>query len=76
MNNQKALPAPEWLRVNEAAAHFKLSKAKLYDLINRGLIKSCSLRHRGQIRGTRLISYDSLNSYIESQATGGIETQA
>jgi hypothetical protein len=65
-----ALP-PEWLRVTEAVAYSRISKPKLYDLINRGLIKSVSLRDRGQIKGTRLISFDSLKSFLESRATGG-----
>jgi hypothetical protein len=65
-----ALPK-EWLRVSEAVAYSRLSKPKLYDLINRELIKSVSLRERGQIKGTRLISFDSLRAFLESRATGG-----
>lgn len=61
----------EWLRVDEARAFSRLSKAKLYDLINRGLIKSVSLKERNQIKGTRLISNDSLRAFLESRATGG-----
>ena len=62
---------PEWLRVREACEYSRLSKAKLYQILNRGLIKSVSLRERGMIRGTRLISFDSLRDFIESRATGG-----
>ena len=62
---------PEWLRVSEACEYSRLSKPKLYDLINRGLIKSVSLRERGQIKGTRLIAFDSLRDFLESRATGG-----
>ena len=61
----------EWMRVKEACAYSGLSKAKLYQLIQRGLIKSVSLRERGMVRGTRIISYDSLKSFLESRATGG-----
>ena len=61
----------EWLRVSEACRFSRLSKPKLYDLINRGLIRSVSMRERGQIKGTRLISYDSLRALLESRATGG-----
>ena len=64
-------PPQEWLRVKEACEYSRLSKPKIYDLINRGLIKSVSLRERGQIKGTRLISFDSLRDFLESRATGG-----
>jgi hypothetical protein len=37
-------------------------------MIADGKIKSVSLRERGQTKGTRLISYDSLAEYIENQA--------
>jgi len=61
----------EWLRVAEACDYSRISKPKLYQLINRGLIKSVSLKERGQIKGTRLISFDSLRAFLESRATGG-----
>ncbi|MFZ4767667.1 MAG: helix-turn-helix domain-containing protein [Roseimicrobium sp.] len=74
-----ALPAhaipSDWLRVKEACAFSRLSKPKLYDLMNRGLIKSVSLRERGMVRGTRLVSSDSLRGFLESRASGG-EAQA
>jgi hypothetical protein len=66
-----AVDHPEWLRVREACDYSRLSKAKLYQILNRGLIKSVSLRERGMIRGTRLISFDSLRDFLESRATGG-----
>lgn len=70
--NQPATDAPrEWLRVKEACAYSRLSKPKLYDLMNRGLVKSSSLRERGQIKGTRLVSFDSLRQFLESRASGG-----
>lgn len=68
-------PAPEWLRVSEACKYSRLSKPKLYDLMNRQLIKSVSLRERGQIKGTRLVSFDSLRQFLESRASGGAATR-
>ena len=65
-----ALPR-EWLRIKEACEFSRLSKPKLYDLINRGLIKSVSLKERGQIKGTRLVSFDSLRDFLRSRMTGG-----
>jgi excisionase family DNA binding protein len=63
----------DWLRVKEACNFSRLSKPKLYQLINAGKIRSVSLRERGQIRGTRLISFDSLRAFLESRASGGEE---
>ena len=65
-----AIPS-DWLRVKEACSFSRLSKPKLYQLINAGKIKSVSLRERGQIRGTRLISFDSLRHFLDSRASGG-----
>jgi hypothetical protein len=62
---------PEWLRVSEACAYSRLGKAALYDLMNRGLIRSYANRRPGQIKGTRLISFASLKEHLESHATGG-----
>jgi hypothetical protein len=64
-------PLQEWLRVNEAATYSRLSKPKLYDLMNRGLVRSVSLREKGQIKAARLISFASLRAFLESRATGG-----
>ncbi len=76
-NHSQATPqtAPEtpreWLRVTEACEYARVSKPVIYDWMNRGLIKSFSNRQRGQTKGTRLISSDSLRDFIESRATGG-----
>lgn len=65
-------PLPqEWLRVSEACNFARVSKPVLYAWMNAGLIKSFSNRERGQIKGTRLVSYDSLRTFLESRATGG-----
>jgi len=65
----KALP--EWLRIKEAVAYSRLSKTKLFDLIKRGLIKSVSLKERGMVRGSRIVSGDSLRAFLEKHASGG-----
>ncbi|MFZ4768325.1 MAG: helix-turn-helix domain-containing protein [Roseimicrobium sp.] len=75
-SNQVTTPAvaplpQEWLRVSEACAFARVSKPVLYAWMNAGLIKSFSNRERGQIKGTRLVSYDSLRTFLESRATGG-----
>ena len=56
---------PEWLRIPSAVKIFGISRTKLYELIGKQKIKSVSLRERGQIRGTRLLSYDSIMKYLD-----------
>ena len=58
---------PEFIRVAEAVKRFGLSKAKIYQLIANGKINTSCLRDRGQVKGTRLIQYDSLKGLIESK---------
>jgi excisionase family DNA binding protein len=62
----------EWLRVSEACHYSGLSKPTIYNLLNKGLLRSVSLRDGEQIKATRLISFDSLRGFLESRATGGI----
>jgi hypothetical protein len=68
---------PEWLRLPKKGRcpYSGLSRSALNELIlgseqngGRPAVKSVSLRKRGQLRGTRLINYDSLMDYIASQA--------
>lgn len=64
----------DWLRVSEACAYTRVSKPKLYDLLNRGLVKSVSLKEPGQIKGTRLVCFHSLKAFLESRVTHGSES--
>lgn len=59
---------PEYLRVKEATKFSGLSRAKLYEALTDGRIKSYSVRDPGKTRGTRLISTSSLREFIESHA--------
>lgn len=60
---------PEWLTVPDAIKAFGIGRSSLYELITDGIIKSACIRKRGNVRGKRLISYDSLAAYVESFAT-------
>jgi|GEM_PF-1448525 len=62
---------PEWLRVKDACHFSSLTKPKLYDLMNRGLIRSVALREPDQRKGTRLVHRASLHTFLESRASGG-----
>jgi hypothetical protein len=66
-NSNESIEKPEFIRVRDAVQRFGISKSKIHQLISDGLIKSSSLRARGQVRATRLIQYDSLKHFIESK---------
>ncbi len=58
--------APVWVRVPDAVRLSGLCRSTIYSLISSGRIKSFSNKiNRDCQRGTRLISYDSLVSYLE-----------
>lgn len=65
----------EWLSVKAAVQKSSLSRSAIYELIVTGEIKSASIRKKGNIRGRRLISAESLLQFIESQAEGGEVTE-
>jgi hypothetical protein len=69
--NTPRLERPEWIDANTATRIFSLSRATLYRLVEDGRIRSSSLRTRGQLKGRRLFSYDSIAALIERSATGG-----
>ena len=48
-----------------------LPRAKFYELIKAGKIKTASLREPGCTRGIRLVWLPSLLAYIESHVDGG-----
>lgn len=58
---------PEWIRVPDAVHISGLSRSTIYELIASGAIKSFCKRERGAVRGMRLIFYDSLTGYLESE---------
>jgi hypothetical protein len=70
-SQQSQVIRPEWITVAEACRFASVSKPLLYSWINQGLIRSFSRRSRGQIKGKRLISFDSLRSFLQSNSTGG-----
>ena len=61
---------PEWLRVGEAVHYSSISRTLLYELLNEGKIESRLLRKRGCLRGIRLVSVDSLETFIKSLPEG------
>jgi hypothetical protein len=58
---------PEWLDALGVHARYSIRRSLLYELHHGGHIKSVSLRRRGQSRGKRLFSVDSIRSFLEKQ---------
>ena len=71
---------PEWIRLpqnGQRCQHCGLSRSALNQLIlgnpannGRPVVVSFCLRQRGSRTGIRLVSYDSLKAYIESNREG------
>jgi hypothetical protein len=59
---------PEWIRIDEAVRRFGISRSRFYQLIGDRKIKSFCLRERNKIKGIRLLSFDSICSFLESEA--------
>lgn len=65
---------PEWGPAKIATAIFGISRTQLYRLAADGSIKSASLRKRGEVKGKRLFSLDSIAAFIEKQAESEVST--
>ena len=59
----------KWLKVRAACAYSGISRAKLYQLMAEGQIKSISVRKKGNTRGLRLISAESIDTFLDSFAS-------
>jgi len=58
---------PEFLDAKGVEGRFSIRRSLLYELHNGGHIKSVSLRRRGQSRGKRLFSVDSIRRFLARQ---------
>lgn len=65
---------PEWIDCRRVKSLFTISRSTAYRLADEGKIKTVSLRERGNVRGKRLFSYDSIAAFLNSRATGGENT--
>jgi hypothetical protein len=57
-----------YLRVHQVLDWYPFKRAKLYELLTRGDIKSFVLKEKGAIRGMRLVDRDSLDAYLQKAA--------
>ena len=58
---------PVWIRATKSGQEYYtgLTRAKLYDLASRGLIRSFSLRDPGNLKGCRFFHLQSILDYLE-----------
>ena len=57
---------PKYLKPAQVPNLYPMSRSQVYVLMNQGLIKSKMLRRPGNIRGTRLVLVESIESWIAS----------
>jgi hypothetical protein len=62
-----ALPL-RWIRVSQALQFYPWKRAKLYELMNSGAIKSFAYKEPGKRSRMRLLDKDSIDAYLEQQA--------
>lgn len=62
--------------MKQCTEEYPLGRSTLYNLIEKGLIKSTTTRvDKNQRYGCRLINRASLEAFLEERATGGTETK-
>jgi len=64
---------PIWGDAKTIQNVFGITRSPLYRLMATGRIKTTSLLDDGASRGKRLFHIPSLQAYLESKATGGME---
>jgi len=63
-----ALIRCRYIRIQQALHSYPLKRAKLYEKLASGEIKSFCLKERGALKGVRLIDRDSYDDYLERAA--------
>jgi hypothetical protein len=58
---------PEFVDCKGLEAGWGIKRSLAYQLLNDGKIKGVSLRRRGQSRGKRLFSVDSIRAFLREQ---------
>ena len=61
---------PEFLDAKGVDGRFSIKRSLLWELHSGGHIKSVSLRRRGQSRGKRLFSVESIRQFLRLQMEG------
>lgn len=58
---------PEFVDCDGLRQGFGIKRSLAYELLRVGAIKGVSLRRRGQVRGKRLFSVDSVRAFLREQ---------
>ena len=85
MNSSSLIPPPptaaaqhvEFFRLpgpGKRDPHFGLSRSWYYKAATTGEIKMVALRHRGALRGVRLVVYDSVADFVRRAAQAELKT--
>ncbi len=64
-----------YLRIHQVLAWYPFRRAKLYELLTNGDIKSFVLKEKGALRGMRLIDRDSLDQFLQAAAEQAVVEQ-
>jgi len=64
IRSARAVELPHWLKIAASVHYSSLSRSKIYELIDEGEIRSVCLRDKDKVRGIRLVSRPSLDSYL------------
>jgi len=62
---------PEFVDCKRLEAGWGIKRSLAYQLLADGVIKGVSLRRRGQLRGKRLFSVDSVREFLREQMEDG-----
>jgi len=57
----------DWLTVREVLEYAKISRSRLYNLMEDAAVRTVCLRRRGRTRGKRYVSRISLDTYFNTQ---------
>jgi hypothetical protein len=67
---------PRWYRVATVRRIYSLSTVRVYELLNEGALESVVFRRKGNKRGIRLISVESVERHMQRAATTKMEPLA
>jgi hypothetical protein len=57
----------DWLTVKESMEYAKVSRSRLYSLMEEPLIRTYCLRRKGRTKGIRFVSKSSLDAFFDQQ---------
>ncbi len=74
--NNTTTDRPRFARVDAVTQAYGFSRGYLYKLLNAGTVKSLCVRDRGNVRGIRFVSVESLEEFIANTGEPGFSEDA